>query len=101
MEWKVIYIGSPQNTTYDQELESVLVGPVSLGQSMFVLEADAPDIKKIPPNDLFGITAILITCLYKEQEFIRVGYYVKVDYADQELIDNPPPVCNIFIFFSF
>lgn len=92
LEWKIIYIGSPESTAYDQELESVMVGPIALGQSMFELEADPPNPQNIPPNDLLGITAILITCHYREQEFIRVGYYLKNEYTDQELIDNPPQV---------
>lgn len=37
-----------------------------------------------------GVTVILLTCSYKDQEFIRVGYYVNNEYTDQELIENPP-----------
>lgn len=38
LEWKVVYVGSATNSAYDQELDSVLVGPVPLGTSRFVLE---------------------------------------------------------------
>lgn len=41
-------------------------------------------------QDLVGVTVVLLTCSYKEKEFIRVGYYVNVDYADAELKENPP-----------
>ena len=27
-----------------------------------------------------GITVLLVTCSYREQEFARVGYYVKNEY---------------------
>jgi hypothetical protein len=33
---------------------------------------------------------MLLSCLYREKEFIRVGYYVNNDYADQEMRENPP-----------
>ena len=45
----------------------------------------------IPPEDLLGVTVVLITCSYKEKEFIRVGYYVNNGYDDQALQEDPPP----------
>ena len=39
MEWKLIYVGSAEDETYDQLLESVLVGPVNVGNYRFVLQA--------------------------------------------------------------
>ena len=42
-------------------------------------------------NDIVGVTAILLTCSYKDsQEFLRVGYYVNVEYDSPELNENPP-----------
>ena len=42
-------------------------------------------------NDIVGVTAILLTCSYKDsQEFLRVGYYVNVEYDNPELNENPP-----------
>jgi histone chaperone ASF1 len=37
LEWKVVYVGST-DPKYDQTLDSVLVGPVPVGTSRFVLE---------------------------------------------------------------
>jgi hypothetical protein len=39
------------------------------------------------------VTALLLTCSYKGKEFVRVGYYVNVEYTDAELLDpeRPPP----------
>lgn len=39
LEWKLIYVGSAEDETYDQLLESVLVGPVNVGNYRFVLQA--------------------------------------------------------------
>lgn len=34
---------------------------------------------------------VLLTCAYREQEFIRIGYYCAVDYLRfEELRENPP-----------
>ncbi|MCL4140704.1 UNVERIFIED_CONTAM: hypothetical protein GTU68_032140 [Idotea baltica] len=57
---------------------------------MFVFQADPPDNKKIPVGDAVGVTVVLITCGYKGQEFVRVGYYVNNAYTDPELQENPP-----------
>jgi len=91
LEWKMIYVGSADEEKYDQELESVLVGPVNVGKNKFTFEAPAPDPGKIPEKDLLEITVLLLTCSYREKEFIRVGYYVNTDYGpDQSLALNPP-----------
>lgn len=38
LEWKLIYVGSAEDDTYDQLLESVFVGPVNVGGFRFVLQ---------------------------------------------------------------
>ncbi len=37
-----------------------------------------------------GVTVVLITASYREQEFVRVGYYVNNEYEDPELREEPP-----------
>ncbi|KAJ2818452.1 Histone chaperone asf1, partial [Coemansia sp. 'formosensis'] len=73
-------------------LESLLVGPVPVGVSRFVFEADAPHVDKIPKEDLIGVTVILLTCSYKDKEFVRIGYYVDNAYVDEALLLAPPDV---------
>lgn len=38
IEWKVIYIGSAEDDSYDQVLDSVLIGPLQVGSMKFILE---------------------------------------------------------------
>lgn len=76
LEWKVTYVGSAEDQTRDQILEEVMVGPVPMGLSKFVLTADAADTQSIPMTDLVGVTVVFITCSYREKEFVRIGYYV-------------------------
>ncbi|GMI77021.1 hypothetical protein HRI_001371400 [Hibiscus trionum] len=90
LEWKLIYVGSAEDETYDQLLESVLVGPVNVGNYRFVLQADPPDPSRIREEDIIGVTVLLLTCSYLGQEFIRVGYYVNNDYDDEQLREEPP-----------
>lgn len=56
----------------------------------FEFEAEAPSPAKLPAEDLIGVTVILLTGSYRDQEFIRVGYYVNNDYESEELRENPP-----------
>ncbi|KAM8824107.1 histone chaperone asf1b-B-like [Synchiropus picturatus] len=90
LEWKIIYVGSAESEEYDQVLDSVLVGPVPAGRHMFVFQADAPNTGLIPESDAVGVTVVLITCTYRGQEFIRIGYYVNNEYTEPELRENPP-----------
>jgi histone chaperone ASF1 len=55
-----------------------------------MFQADPPDKAKIPADDAVGVTVVLITASYREQEFVRVGYYVTNEYEDPEMRENPP-----------
>ncbi|KAI0554793.1 ASF1 like histone chaperone-domain-containing protein [Xylaria curta] len=75
---------------YDQELDSLLVGPIPVGVNKFIFEADAPKTSRIPDADILGVTVILLTCSYDGREFVRVGYYVNNEYDSDELNADPP-----------
>jgi histone chaperone ASF1 len=55
-----------------------------------VFQADPPDTTRIPEQDALGVTIVLLTCSYKGQEFVRVGYFINNEYTDPELKENPP-----------
>ena len=38
LEWKIIYVGSASSESYDQVLDSVLVGPVPVGRHKFLFQ---------------------------------------------------------------
>ncbi|KAL2752146.1 hypothetical protein ACRALDRAFT_1045309 [Sodiomyces alcalophilus JCM 7366] len=90
LEWKLTYVGSATSDQYDQELDSLLVGPIPVGVNKFIFEADAPDTSRIPDADILGVTVILLTCAYDGREFVRVGYYVNNEYDSEELNAEPP-----------
>ena len=90
LEWKLTYVGSSRSLEHDQELDSILVGPIPVGINKFILTADAPSPELIPASELVSVTVILLSCSYKEREFVRVGYYVNNEYDSEELRENPP-----------
>ena len=57
-----------------------MVGPVPVGVNRFILQADAPNNSLIATGDLIGVTVVLITCSYMDQEFVKIGYYVNNEY---------------------
>lgn len=91
LEWKVVYVGSAKSTSHDQVLDEILVGPVPVGINKFILQAEPPNASSIPDNDILGVTVILVTCSYREKEFLRVGYYVNNEYTDEFDEEQGPP----------
>lgn len=99
LEFKIIYVGSAETYEFDQVLDQIVVDAVPQGQFKFMFQADPPDTAKIPADDAVGVTVVLITASYREQEFVRVGYYITNEYEDMELRDNPPsePLFDKFV----
>ncbi|KIM61811.1 hypothetical protein SCLCIDRAFT_1215635 [Scleroderma citrinum Foug A] len=90
LEWRLIYVSSPGDEELDQELDDCLVGPVPVGVNSFEFEGTPPDPSKIPPEDALGVAALILTGSYKDQEFVRVGYYQNTEYDNEEMKENPP-----------
>ncbi|KIW98508.1 histone chaperone asf1 [Cladophialophora bantiana CBS 173.52] len=90
LEWKLTYVGSATSAEHDQELDSLLVGPIPIGVNKFIFEADPPNLSRLPPSEILGVTVILLTCSYDGREFVRVGYYVYNEYDDETLSADPP-----------
>ena len=87
-------MGNAKDCDSDVCLDEVLVGPVPVGTNKFVLEADAPDASKL--EDVLGVTVVLVTCSYREREFIRVGYYVNNEYTEEyDEVTGPPMPLDI------
>lgn len=90
LEWKLTYVGSSRSLDHDQELDSILVGPVPVGINKFLFQADPPSPELIPASELVSVTVILLSCSYAGREFVRVGYYVNNEYDSEEMRENPP-----------
>lgn len=90
LEWRLIYVASPGNAELDQELDDCLVGPVPVGVNAFEFEGSAPSPQSIPPEDVLGVAALILTGSYCDQEFVRVGYYQNTEYDNDEMKLAPP-----------
>ncbi|TDL26900.1 anti-silence-domain-containing protein [Rickenella mellea] len=90
LEWRLIYVSSPGNEELDQELDDCLVGPVPVGVNSFEFQGCAPDPKSIPRDDVLGVSALILTGSYNDQEFVRVGYYQNTEYDNEEDKEHPP-----------
>jgi len=90
LEWKLIYVSSPVNRELDQELDDCCIGPVPMGVNAFEFEAEAPNPNIIPKEDVLGLAALILTGSYRDQEFVRIGYYQNTEYDDEQLSKEPP-----------
>lgn len=81
----------PGDEALDQELDDCLVGPVPQGVNSFEFEGCAPDPSRIPEDDVLGVAALILTGSYRDQEFVRVGYYQNTEYDNEEMKETPPP----------
>jgi len=91
LEWKLIFVSSPGDEDLDQELDDCLVGPIPKGVNKFDFKCTAPDLTRIPQEDVLGVAALILTGSFKDQEFVRVGYYQNTEYDNDEMKENPPP----------
>lgn len=73
-------------------MDEILVGPVPVGLNKFILQADSPNPEPIPTEDILGVTVVLVTCSYREKEFLRVGYYVNNEYSEPYDEEQGPPL---------
>lgn len=92
LEWKIVYISCAESKDMDQELDCIALGPITRGALKFIFNAPSPDFTKIPPEDIHGMAVVLILGSYRNEEFIRIGYYVHNVYTDPLLEDNPPDI---------
>lgn len=96
IEWSVVYVGNAEDSSRDQTLEEVMVGPVPMGINRFVLQADAPDASLIASQDLLGVTVVLVSCAYLGNRFVQIGYYVNNEYLAEDYDpENPPATVDI------
>lgn len=85
-----VWVGSCTSSDYDQPLDSFEVGPLSQGVTEFELECDAPNPEQVPQDELVGLTILIISFQFRQQEFLRVAYYTQVAYLEESLNKNPP-----------
>ncbi|KAF4677617.1 hypothetical protein FOL47_000572 [Perkinsus chesapeaki] len=90
LEWSMVYVGDANDSSKDQELDSVELGPVEVATMKFTFEAPAPDLTKVPKDDVLDVTGLFISASYQSREFCRIGFYLKHEYDSEEMNNEPP-----------
>ena len=60
-DWRIIYLGSPTDSQYDQIIDEFEMTDLKAGVLSFMTDSNCPNFEKIPPNEILGTTAILIS----------------------------------------
>jgi len=90
LTWSLIYVGSPKDKMYDQQLCKASIGPLTQDKFDFVIEGNPPNNTLVPPDEVLGMSILFLIGAFHEQEFIRIGFYVSTFYSDIELNECPP-----------
>lgn len=56
-EWKIIYIGSPNNSEFDQVIECFDMDNLDPGVMQFSTISNPPDFRKIPTEEIIGTSS--------------------------------------------
>ena len=91
MEVSFVWVGYGDTPLYDQKLEKFVIGPLRLGTNVFEAHVPGPRWDLIPAWDILGETLLLVSLRYCDAEFVRVGYWVSVEYINST--DVPHTVC--------
>ncbi|KAJ9053094.1 Histone chaperone asf1 [Entomophthora muscae] len=91
LEFNLIFVGSSTDPGMDQEIDSLLVGPVPVGINKFVLQSEVPNPALMNPTDVMDYTAVFLKCQYRNREFLRCSYLVKAEYDNEQMQLNLPP----------
>ncbi|KAJ8592227.1 anti-silence-domain-containing protein, partial [Rhizopogon salebrosus TDB-379] len=80
---------SPVHRHPELRVDHCLVGLVPVIVNSFELKGLAPDPSKIPTEDVLGVAAFILTGSYRDEEFVRVGYYQNAEYGNEEMKAAP------------
>lgn len=85
-----LWVGSATSSEFDQSLDVFDVGPLCEGVTDFELVCDGPDPFEVPQDELIGLTVLIISFQFRQQEFLRVAYYCQAAYFTPQLNEHPP-----------
>jgi len=95
--FRCIFVVDPADATKDVELECIDVGNGGLpsGPVEFKFEVEPPKVERLEAaGGVQEVQGIYISALYRNQEFTRIGYYLRHDYDDPAVQEDPPPTTD-------
>merc|ERR1712232_310344 len=91
---RCVYILDPERPQLDPELDSIDMGNgpgLPAGVMKFVFESRPPTQVEIERGGgLQEASALYLSAEYRGKEFCRVGYFVRYEYTDPALREEPP-----------
>jgi hypothetical protein len=87
----MLAVPTTPNTTRSSNTSGSLPSPKALskGEQVIELAVAAPDPTKVPKeSDILGVTVLMITALYRRQEFFRCSYFIYNNYEDESLAEG-------------
>lgn len=89
VEFKFVYVGCAEDSSYDQILEDIMVPIQQKGGMTFDVDMEGPDPAKIPTiSDLLGVTVFMVCAFYRQKEFFRCSYFVHNTYIGEEDVNE-------------
>lgn len=88
----VTWVADVTDSTKDIVLDELEVGPFAVGTNSVELENDAPDFDDIDQDTVLGDTCMTVSMKYDGNEFLHVGWPVRVGWADPDHEINIPDV---------
>ena len=95
MEVHVVWVGSFTSSSFDQLLDELLISQLRVGIYDFVWPVPAPQLDLIPQEDILGVTLLFVSLRYRDQEFLRAGFFVDVDFITEAHQLNPPQAVRV------
>lgn len=96
--FRCLYVVDASKAKTDVELESIDVGNgpgLPCGLMKFVFESPPPSRNIIERSGgPFEVAGLYLSAVYRGAEFCRIGYFVRHEYEDAQLQENPPDVVD-------
>mmetsp|Transcript_95931 Transcript_95931/g.151026 ORF Transcript_95931/g.151026 Transcript_95931/m.151026 type:complete len:181 (+) Transcript_95931:32-574(+) len=95
------YVVDPASASSDLVLVDADVGDgpgLKRGMMKFVLESPPPPLTALQQSGIIlsdgqpDVGGLYISAAYRGKEFCRIGYFIRLEYDDAELQQNPPQV---------
>jgi hypothetical protein len=89
--WRVTFVGSAVSDKHDEILAELEVAPLNAGPSKYDLVCAAPKASNVPIFDLVGITVLIVSGSYHDQEFCRAVFFVNVEDPEGTVTQKTEP----------
>jgi histone chaperone ASF1 len=84
------WVADVSDPSKDVELDELEVGPFPVGRHTVTLECDAPELDQLDLDHVLDETCMSVVLKYRDQQFVHVGWPVRVKWADPKHEEEMP-----------